>query len=262
MRPREHLLKVSGYAGRPKDFEVLLRMLDGELRLITPTDPEGGGLDVGAGDSSPGRFYQLTHDYLVPAFRDWLTRKQKETRRGRAELRLAERAGLWQVKHEKRHLPAFWEWANIRMFTRKQDWTLSQKSMMRAGAGYFGLRGAAWGLLLAVVAVAGWVVVDNLGTQRKEAHATALLERLRVADTAQVPAIVKEIGDYRHWIGDKLQEEFNSPDSDPKQKLHASLALLPVDNGQADYLGAQFARRRAAGGPGSSGQLWRRTKGR
>jgi hypothetical protein len=37
-------------------------------------------------------YYQLTHDYLVPSLREWLTRKQKETRRGRAELRLAERA--------------------------------------------------------------------------------------------------------------------------------------------------------------------------
>ena len=42
------------------------------------------------------RYYQLTHDYLVHSLRDWLTRKQRETRRGRAELRLAERAALWQ----------------------------------------------------------------------------------------------------------------------------------------------------------------------
>jgi hypothetical protein len=33
-------------------------------------------------------------------------RKQKETRRGRAELRLAERAALWASKPENRHLPA------------------------------------------------------------------------------------------------------------------------------------------------------------
>ena len=40
------------------------------------------------------RFYQLTHDYLVQSLGDWLTRKQKETRRGRAELKLAERSTL------------------------------------------------------------------------------------------------------------------------------------------------------------------------
>ena len=59
-------------------------------------------------------YYQLTHDYLVHSLRDWLTRKQRETRRGRAELRLAERAALWEAKPENRHLPSALEWANIR----------------------------------------------------------------------------------------------------------------------------------------------------
>ena len=55
--------------------------------------------------------YQLTHDYLVHSLRDWLTRKQRETRRGRAELRLAERAALWEAKPENRRLPSALEWA-------------------------------------------------------------------------------------------------------------------------------------------------------
>src|SRR4029077_7188377 len=41
LRSYAELLEASGYAGRPRDFEELLRILDGELRLITPTDPEG-----------------------------------------------------------------------------------------------------------------------------------------------------------------------------------------------------------------------------
>ena len=41
MRSQEELLKASGYANRPRDFEELLRVLDSEVRLITPTDPEG-----------------------------------------------------------------------------------------------------------------------------------------------------------------------------------------------------------------------------
>ena len=65
-----------------------------ELRLITPTEPEEA--EAGVAEPTPAtadrRFYQLTHDYLVPSLRDWLTRKQKETRRGRAQLRLEERS--------------------------------------------------------------------------------------------------------------------------------------------------------------------------
>src|SRR4029077_10177028 len=41
MRSRQELLEASGYANRPRDFDDLIRILDTELRLITPTDPEG-----------------------------------------------------------------------------------------------------------------------------------------------------------------------------------------------------------------------------
>ena len=114
MRSDAELLEASGYADRRRDFEDLLRILDGELRLITPTDPEGKGEGERLKDEtktvqsfsassvilhpSSFRYYQLTHDYLVPSLRDWLTRKQRETRRGRVELRLAERAALWSEK--------------------------------------------------------------------------------------------------------------------------------------------------------------------
>jgi hypothetical protein len=95
MRSRGELLAASGYTDPPEQFATLPRILDTELRLTTPTDPEGK-LDE-AGESprdldSPGQYYQLTRDYLVPSLRDWRTRKQRETRQGRAELKLAERA--------------------------------------------------------------------------------------------------------------------------------------------------------------------------
>jgi hypothetical protein len=118
---------------RPGDFDDLMRLLERELRLIT-TAPSETRVAATAGpdpESPERRYYQLTHDYLVPSIRDWLTRKQRETRRGRAELRLAERAALWNARPENRHLPAWWEWLNIRAFTRKKDWTPPQRKMMR-----------------------------------------------------------------------------------------------------------------------------------
>ena len=113
MRSLEELRDASRYADRPRDFDDLLRILDPELRLITPTDPEGA-----TGDNTPARdgrrYFQLTHDYLVHSLRDWLSRKQRETREGRAGLRLAERSALWEAKPENRHLPSALEWASIR----------------------------------------------------------------------------------------------------------------------------------------------------
>ena len=41
MRSTQELLEASGYANRPRDFDDLIHILDPELRLITPTDPEG-----------------------------------------------------------------------------------------------------------------------------------------------------------------------------------------------------------------------------
>jgi serine/threonine protein kinase len=156
MRPRQELLEVSGYANRPKDFEELLRILDGEIRLITPTDPEGVETDCPQPESpASGRYYQLTHDYLVRPLRDWLARKQKETRWGRAELRLAERAAAWNAKPESRHLPAWWEWLNIRLFTNRRAWTASQHKMMRQANRHHCQRGI---MLLAGVMVASFLV--------------------------------------------------------------------------------------------------------
>ncbi len=41
MRSHEDLLEASGYTNRPSDFDDLIHILDPELRLITPTEPEG-----------------------------------------------------------------------------------------------------------------------------------------------------------------------------------------------------------------------------
>src|SRR5271167_3353272 len=57
MRAQAELLAASGYGSRPRDFEDLLRILDGELRLITPTDPEGVAGDgwwVAGGEKDDG----------------------------------------------------------------------------------------------------------------------------------------------------------------------------------------------------------------
>src|SRR5207245_3172569 len=46
MRSHAELLATSGYGNRPNDFNDLIRILDGEIRLITPTDPEGSDTDA------------------------------------------------------------------------------------------------------------------------------------------------------------------------------------------------------------------------
>ncbi len=59
MISRHDLLETSGYAKRPKEFDDVIRILDSELRLITPTDPDGEApllkkIDRGRESGCPG----------------------------------------------------------------------------------------------------------------------------------------------------------------------------------------------------------------
>jgi eukaryotic-like serine/threonine-protein kinase len=226
MRSRQELLESSSYANRPRDFDDLIHILDRELRLITPTDPEGSSSESQQATPS-GQYYQLTHDYLVHSLRDWLTRKQRETRRGRAELRLAERSASWNAKPENRHLPSPLEWANIRLLTKKRDWTDPQRKMMKRAGRVHGLR--ALGLVM-LISLITWGGIEGYGTLR----ASALVESLQKVGTPNVPAIVKQLSGYRRWADPQLVRAAQS--SDDREHLHASLALLPVDATQVDYL--------------------------
>jgi formylglycine-generating enzyme required for sulfatase activity len=235
MRSRADLLAVSGYADRAKDFAELLRILDGELRLITPTDPEGAEDHQGRPVPEAGhvdqanRYYQLTHDYLVPSLREWLTRKQRETRRGRAELLLADRAAGWEARPESRSLPGWLEWPFVLLFTRSREWTAPQRQMMRRASRYYGL----WLVMLVMVAVVAW----RLGNEHLNSlRAAALVRALAAAETADVSKLLAEIGPYRSWANPMLRQMAADNGAGSKERLHAALALLPLDATQGQYL--------------------------
>ena len=236
MRSQEELREASGYAERPREFGDLLRILDSDLRLITPADPEsstGGGQPA----SPKGeRYFQLTHDYLVHSLRDWLARKQRESRRGRAELRLAELSLLWNSKRENRHLPSALEWANIRLLTRKKDWNESQRRMMNRAGRLHGLRtlGVVAGLVTLVLL--GLDIRRRVVEANREAVATGLVDQVVRANIAQVPNIVRSMGGYRRWVDPALRQVIGRSSERSLERLHASLALLPVDDGQVEYL--------------------------
>ncbi|HLN28584.1 MAG TPA: protein kinase [Gemmataceae bacterium] len=236
MRSQQELLEASGYAVQPKNFENLLRILDGELRLITPTDPEGKEEGSASLLKAGEKYFQLTHDYLVHSLREWLTRKQKETRRGRAELLLADRAAVWNARPENRQLPSLQQWLQIKWFTAKKNWTSPQQKMMRKAGKYHAVRGMLVGVLLAVATFTGLGIREQFEERRKATYSAGLVGQLLKAETAQVPGIITEIGRYRAWADPLLQEKNNTGAEDSRQKLHASLALLPVDSGQFDYL--------------------------
>lgn len=237
MRSREDLLVASGYENRTRHFDDLLLLLDGELRLITPTDPEEVDSASppqpvpGKAPRSREQYYQLTHDYLVPSLRDWLTRKQKETRRGRAELLLADRAAIWSCRRENQQLPSIWQSVAIRWWTRKRDWTAGQLEMMNTAARVHAARGAILLLFLFLLSWAGYEAHGRL-------YARALRDRLLDADTNEISAVLHELAPYRRWLDPLLRQAAAQAeqDRDRRKQLHVSLALLPVDPSQVEFL--------------------------
>ncbi|QDU26723.1 Serine/threonine-protein kinase PknB [Anatilimnocola aggregata] len=206
------LLDASGYQTRTQDFADLLRVLDSEIRLITPTDPEGQDHEAAETQSmiqAGQKYYQLTHDYLVPSLREWLTRKQKETRRGRAELLLAERAALWMNKAENRHLPSFLEYLAITFRTNRASWNPAQTVMLKKASRQFLLRAA---MLLALAALMAGVtisLVKGFAKQRDVDLATATVLQIRDAVPTDVPKIVRQSAVSASQLEQSLTSQFD-----------------------------------------------------
>ena len=266
MRSLSESREVSGYRNRPQDFESLIRILDAELRLITPTGREAADsqADAQAGDHASenaaeaahaGRYYQLTHDYLVQALREWLPRKQQETRRGQAALLLASRVSHWKNQRENRFLPSAREYLVIRILTNPRDWTDLQKTMMRRARHVHLTRGLFLAIGLAIGGVAGLVVANN----RRAEVAKDRVHTLLSADIKEVPEAIEKLADYRPWAdslllsafqkGEYVQQEAvktnvssESPESHAlRVKFRAALALSASpaeqsDNALLDYL--------------------------
>jgi formylglycine-generating enzyme required for sulfatase activity/tRNA A-37 threonylcarbamoyl transferase component Bud32 len=255
-RSWQELREVSGYAQQPTDFADLLRILDQELRLVTPVSTEVDGdstgdsstrwLTVGAADAStsstaaPGRLarssFQLTHDYLVPALRDWLSRKRRETRRGRAELRLAERATWWASQPERRQLPSLLEWASICIFTDWRRWTETQKRMMRSATRYYLTR---LSLVVVMVVVLGqsWLYLrQQAAAEIKRLHDADQVAQLRLAPIRSTLNLIEEMEKdwpfYEPLVRDALQD----PQLDSTQRRNLRLAMVHCDPRQVEPL--------------------------
>jgi hypothetical protein len=137
-----------------------------------------------------------------PDLRAWLTRKQKETRRGRAELLLADRAAVWNARPVNRQLPSLPEWLRISLLTARKTWTAPQRKMMRRATRNHVTR---WLTLAVAVTLLAWGGYEIYG--RLQAH--ALYEKLLVANTDKVPVIIEEMAPYRHWVNPELRAGYS-----------------------------------------------------
>nr|WP_143547818.1 bifunctional serine/threonine-protein kinase/formylglycine-generating enzyme family protein [Rhodopirellula sp. SM50] len=237
MRSREELLELSGYADQPKQFQSMMRALDTELHLITRTDPEGRGdlsvtrsgvqsdlqsgnrSGVQSGSLSQLVYYHLAHDYLVPAIRDWQARMQRGTRQGRAEIRLAQRTEVWDVRPDSRHLPTLPEWVSILAFTRRDLWDDAQQRMMKSAT-----RRHVSSIAIATVftLLAGWGILQYSSWNR----ANALTGQLAIAKVGEVNGLLDQLEGRERWTTGRLIDIQQASQPGSPTHLFASLALL------------------------------------
>ena len=112
---------------------------------------------------------------------------------------------------------------------------------MRKAGRYHALRGIAAGLLLAVGDGYGLGEIrQQVVYQGKATHAAGLVDSLLKADIAQVPAIVSDLNAYREWGDPLLRTKLAEATDGSTAKLRLALAMLPVDDGQIDYLTEQL----------------------
>lgn len=219
------LLEASGYKNQLADFADLMRILDAELRLVTPVDPQGtaetaceeGTLGEDAVIATSSRHYQLTHDFLVSALRAWLTREDSRTWRGRVRLGLEEQTALWEPKQDSRYLPNPIEYASILLAAPRRSRLPAQQRFINAAHRRF----ASWfAMAIALTGLIGWGGWELHGHMRAE----GLTRAIGNASIEQVPALVEQLQPYRRWSEQGLRRLFH--DGTAAQQRNAALALL------------------------------------
>ncbi|TWT66406.1 bifunctional serine/threonine-protein kinase/formylglycine-generating enzyme family protein [Allorhodopirellula solitaria] len=239
MKDASQLREVSGL--NQEDFDQLLESLDGELRLITPTaaildDPARDSLtdDVDAGPST--RYYQLTHDFLVRPLRQWLTRSDQQTARGRAKLRLQELTQYWRRKQETRFLPSNWEYLRILTLTDASRRNPDEQALMTAATRFHSYH---WITAAAVLLLSGIGALWTKGrvNERMIAQETKFgVERLLASDTDHILESITTLEPIRDYVAPALQAVISDPKLSDDEILAARLALIESDPSQTQPL--------------------------
>jgi hypothetical protein len=229
MRSRLELASACGLAEASSRFARLLEVLDRELHIITPAEVDQGR--EGAPSPVIAAYYQLTHDYLVPSLRQWLTQERRKTWRGRAELCLEERAAQWSRTHDRRFLPSVLEFLRIALAVPRRKRNADQRALMRTAARHHVVR---WGVALAAVLMVAiamhWYFVRIRGI------ADTLVHAVLVASPGEVPSAIERLKPYASEALPVLREHFQDPLTESAQRLHAALALAALGQAPEDFL--------------------------
>lgn len=228
MQTAERLRELSELSQR--EFEQLIDVLDGELRLITPTvafteDPD-----------DPQACYQLTHDFLVPPLREWLNRNESQTVQGRTRIRLRELSQYWRQKQDSRFLPNANEYARIIAFTSDKNRTPDESKLVAAATRFHGVRWATVAALILAIGLGIAQVGRSMRTTTAKQEARSAVNQLLAADVENVPRFLTGLSQLSVDVTPLLETAVNSSDSPENEKTRARLALVKGDTSHVEPL--------------------------
>ena len=112
--------------------------------------------------------------------------------------------------------------------------------MMKRAGRLHGLRVLGLTAAAAVLLAVGLAIRDRVVEANRTTVAHGLVQQLLKADTGQVPENIQALASYRKWADPELKVAAQESPADSRAKLHASLALLPSDPTQAEYLSSRL----------------------
>ncbi|MFO0904142.1 MAG: protein kinase [Pirellulales bacterium] len=193
-RSRADLMLASGYREEPRHFEALMNVLERDLKLISAAESSDRSRSSASSESLDFVTYQLSHDFLVPSVRSWLSAKRRETYRGRLAERLTEQARLWAQRREPRFLPNLLEWAMARTLFRADQLGALEREMLASRD-----RRSLTSLVAAFLIGLG--VFLSFREYRLHTQSAALVAQLQTSDLAQAPAIIDQLAPLERVAG-------------------------------------------------------------
>jgi serine/threonine protein kinase/formylglycine-generating enzyme required for sulfatase activity len=226
MRSRGELAAACRLPEDSPRFVRLLEILDHDLHIITPTEPGESPPTEASGAASP--CYQLTHDYLVPPLRQWLTLERRRTWRGRAETCLEERTSQMSRWPQSHYLPSFIEFLWISLAVPNARRTTVQKVLMRSAAKHHGLR---WGiaLLVGMLCMVGlYFLLSNLRADAIQRELATHVDALLTDTPENVPYRIGKLEGHSLVARPLLRDQWDKAEPGSTAQLHLTLALLDL----------------------------------
>ena len=218
-KSRSELQKLSGYADNGSAFENLLSVLELDLKLVSPTDTfdqsRSDVRDSGGDDAT----FQLSHDFLVPSIREWLSSTLRRSWRGRLKQRLDEQSSLWNAQPEPRFLPNMVEGAAMR-------WLLPQRSMTQENLAMLASRGQRSVLWLSAFLIGGLLLFWGANRWIADFRIKALVTQLTTASADMVPDVMRQLHQQGNIARDAVDLAIQTEAPDSQNKFVLQVAQL------------------------------------